>query len=126
LSFQGELVNTGLISGVQNGVYFGVGAHDDGIVVNQGTISSDSRAVNIDGDGLELVNEGSIVGTGNQRNGTVYVSSATKSPVQFSTPAPFRDVAPEPVTRPGTVCDSLAEQELMGRQRLPVTSSIPE
>ena len=73
LSFQGELVNTGVISGVQNGVYFGTGNHADGIVVNQGTISSDSRAVNIDGEGLELVNEGAIVGTGDQRNGTVYV-----------------------------------------------------
>ena len=73
LSFQGELVNTGLVAGVQNGVYFGTGDHTDGIVVNQGTISSDSRAVNIDGDGLELVNEGAIIGTGNQRNGTLYV-----------------------------------------------------
>ena len=73
LSFQGELVNTGLISGVQNGVYFGTGAHEDGIIVNQGTITSDSRAVNIDGDGLELVNSGAIVGTDDQRNGTVYV-----------------------------------------------------
>ena len=73
LGFQGELVNTGLIDGVQNGVYFGTGDHADGIVVNQGTIASDSRAVNIDGDGLELVNEGLITGTGDQRNGTVYV-----------------------------------------------------
>lgn len=73
LSFQGDLVNTGLVAGVQNGVYFGTGDHTDGIIVNQGTISSDSRAVNIDGDGLELVNEGAILGSGNQRNGTVYV-----------------------------------------------------
>jgi len=73
LSFQGELVNSGLVAGVQNGVYFGTGDHTDGIVVNEGTISSDSRAVNIDGDGLELVNSGAILGTGNQRNGTVYV-----------------------------------------------------
>ena len=28
--------------------------------------------MNIDGEGLTVVNEGSIIGTGNQRNGTVY------------------------------------------------------
>ena len=74
LSFQGELVNSssGVISGVQNGVYFGTGDHTDGVFVNQGTVTSDSRAVNIDGDGLQFVNDGAILGTGNQRNGTVY------------------------------------------------------
>jgi len=35
-------------------------------------ISSDSRAVNIDGDGLTLNNTGDILATGRQRNGTVY------------------------------------------------------
>ena len=35
-------------------------------------ISSDSRAFNIDGEGLTLNNEGTIEGTGAQRNGTVY------------------------------------------------------
>ena len=73
LSFEGELVNNGLISGVQNGVYFGTGDHTDGVVVNNGSITSDSRAVNIDGDGLTVVNTGEIVGTGDQRNGTLYV-----------------------------------------------------
>ncbi|MEL7471603.1 MAG: CHRD domain-containing protein, partial [Pseudomonadota bacterium] len=34
---------------------------------------SDSRALNIDGEGLTVVNEGQILGTGDQRNGTVYV-----------------------------------------------------
>ena len=79
LSFQGELVNTGLVAGVQNGVYFGTGDHTDGIVVNEGTISSDSRAVNIDGDGLELVNTGAILGSGNQRNGTVYADGTAEN-----------------------------------------------
>ena len=74
LSFQGELVNSadGVISGVQNGVYFGTGDHTDGLFVNDGTVTSDSRAVNIDGDGLQFVNAGAILGTGTQRNGTVY------------------------------------------------------
>ena len=80
VDFQGSLTNEadGVISGTQNGVYFGNatpaggGDHTGGVVRNEGTISSDSRALNIDGTGLTVVNEGSIIGTGNQRNGTVY------------------------------------------------------
>lgn len=74
VDFQGQLVNeeTGLFAGVQNGVYFGTGDHAGGSFVNRGTVTSDSRALNIDGDGLEVVNEGDILGTGSQRNGTVY------------------------------------------------------
>ncbi|MEM8791257.1 MAG: CHRD domain-containing protein [Pseudomonadota bacterium] len=75
IDFKGALVNEagGLIEGVQNGVYFGTGDHIGGSFVNRGTVTSDSRAVNIDGEGLEVVNEGQILGTGDQRNGTVYV-----------------------------------------------------
>ena len=47
LNFQGDLVNTGQISGVNNGVYFGTGDQNGGLVVNEGLISSDSRALNI-------------------------------------------------------------------------------
>ncbi len=74
VNFQGQLVNEegGVFAGVQNGVYFGTGDHNGGSFVNRGTVTSDSRAVNIDGEGLEVVNEGEILGTGNQRNGTVY------------------------------------------------------
>jgi len=72
IDFKGELRNDGTISGVQNGVYFGTGDHTGGSFVNTGTVTSDSRAVNIDGEGLEVVNEGDILGTGDQRNGTVY------------------------------------------------------
>ena len=80
VDFQGSLVNEagGVISGTQNGVYFGNatpaggGDHTGGVVRNEGTISSGSRALNIDGEGLSVINEGDIVGTGNQRNGTVY------------------------------------------------------
>ena len=80
VDFQGSLVNEagGVISGEQNGVYFGNatpaggGDHTGGVVRNEGTISSGSRALNIDGEGLTVINEGTIVGTGNQRNGTVY------------------------------------------------------
>ncbi|WP_425081991.1 beta strand repeat-containing protein [Ruegeria arenilitoris] len=74
VNFQGQLVNeeTGVFAGGQNGVYFGTGDHSGGSFVNRGTVTSDSRALNIDGEGLEVINEGDILGTGNQRNGTVY------------------------------------------------------
>jgi Ca2+-binding RTX toxin-like protein len=74
VNFRGQLVNeeTGVFAGGQNGVYFGTGDHTGGSFVNRGTVTSDSRAVNIDGIGLDVVNEGDILGTGDQRNGTVY------------------------------------------------------
>ncbi|MEO1397495.1 MAG: hypothetical protein AAFU56_01350, partial [Pseudomonadota bacterium] len=86
VSFQGEFDNSGEISGVQNGVYFGnpvdgQGADHTGGVFNNlegGTISSDSRAFNIDGIGLEVNNAGDILGTGNQRNGTVYADGTAQ------------------------------------------------
>ncbi|MEO0420552.1 MAG: autotransporter domain-containing protein, partial [Pseudomonadota bacterium] len=80
VSFQGVLDNSGTITGVQNGLYFGNptpaggGDFSQAIVNNSGTISSGSRALNIDGIGLTVNNlaGGQILGTGNQRNGTVY------------------------------------------------------
>ncbi|WP_299950407.1 hypothetical protein [uncultured Ruegeria sp.] len=77
LSFDGTIVNgrRGLIDGANNGLYFGDAAHD-ATVKNYGVIQSGSRAVNIDGTGVDLHNFGSILGTDNQRNGTVY-SDAT-------------------------------------------------
>ena len=77
VNFDGTITNgrRGEISGANNGLYFGTGEHD-AVVVNHGLISSDSRAVNIDGSGVELNNFGDIIGTGDQRNGTVY-SDAT-------------------------------------------------
>ena len=79
VDFQGELENDGTIKGSQNGVYFGTGDHTGGRVVNRGTISSDSRALNIDGEGLSVENSGTIVGTGNQRNGTVYADDTANN-----------------------------------------------
>ena len=77
VGFDGTITNGshGVIAGVNNGLYFGTGEHDAD-VKNYGTISSDSRAVNIDGTGVVLHNYGRIVGTGDQRNGTIY-SDAT-------------------------------------------------
>ena len=74
VDFQGSLINQrgGVFEGGQNGVYFGTGDHSGGEFVNSGLVTSDSRAVNIDGHGLSVENNGLILGTGNQRNGTVY------------------------------------------------------
>lgn len=81
IGFQGTLTNeaAGTISGAQNGLYFGNDAdHTGGVVNNLGTISSDSRALNIDGTGLVINNSGSILGTASQRNGTVYADSTAQ------------------------------------------------
>jgi len=77
VDFQGSLINQrgGEISGTQNGVYFGLGDHEGGRFINRGTVSSDSRALNIDGEDLRILNFGDIIGTANQRNGTVYADS---------------------------------------------------
>ncbi|WP_109355565.1 autotransporter domain-containing protein [Sphingorhabdus sp. EL138] len=86
VSFSGTIDNQagGTISGVQNGLYFGNatpagGGNFTGAVVNNaGIISSNSRALNIDGSGLVVNNTGSILGTANQRNGTVYADSTAQ------------------------------------------------
>ncbi len=84
VSFQGTFDNSGTISGVQNGVYFGNpveaggGDHTGGVFNNTGLVSSDSRALNIDGIGLTVDNSGTFLGTGNQRNGTVYADSTAQ------------------------------------------------
>lgn len=83
-SFAGTIDNSGTISGVQNGLYFGNATPAGGgdfsaaIVNNSGIISSGSRALNIDGTGLTVNNSGQIIGTGNQRNGTVYADSSAQ------------------------------------------------
>ena len=73
VDFNGELNNSGSIAGTQNGVYFGDADNTGGELNNDGLISSDSRALNIDGEGLTVNNNGAILGTDDQRNGTVYV-----------------------------------------------------
>ena len=74
VAFEGRIVNgrNGLISGPRNGLYIGNAEHNLQIV-NSGQIESGSRAVNLDGDNVTLINRGNIVGLGDQRNGTVYL-----------------------------------------------------
>lgn len=86
-SFQGTMNNSGTISGIQNGVYFGNptpaggGNHVGGVVNNLvgGVMSSDSRAFNLDGIGLTVNNEGEILATGVQRNGTFYADGTSEN-----------------------------------------------
>ena len=77
VAYDGRIVNNrqGVISGPRNGLYIGNAEHDL-TINNAGRIESGSRAVNIDGSGVSLQNSGTIIGTGDQRNGTVY-SDAT-------------------------------------------------
>ena len=62
--------NAGEIAGGFNGVDFTeVGT---GTLNNTGLVTSDSRAVQIEGDDVTINNDGAIIGTDDQRNGTVY------------------------------------------------------
>ena len=80
VDFDGEINNRGEIFGAFNGVFFSNGDHDAEINnARRGVIESDSRAVNIDGEDVTLNNRGDILGTGNQRNGTVYTNETTEN-----------------------------------------------
>ncbi len=74
VGYQGTIRNSGLISGPRNGLYIGNAEHQL-VIENEGggRIESGSRALNLDGDNVTVNNRGSIVGTGDQRNGTLYV-----------------------------------------------------
>ena len=72
VGFDGYINNEGLITGPRNGLYLGNANHNL-IINNAGSITSGSRAVNLDGDNILFNNTGSVLGTGNQRNGTVYI-----------------------------------------------------
>lgn len=75
VGYRGEINNTGSISGSQNGIYVGDAKHNSTITNEQsGIIESGSRVVNLDGEDLTFNNKGLAIGTGDQRNGTVYVS----------------------------------------------------
>jgi RTX calcium-binding nonapeptide repeat (4 copies) len=68
----GEILNTGLINGGRDGINFANGGQVSGVVRNKGTITSTSRAINIGGDQITVINEGLITTSADPRNGTVY------------------------------------------------------
>ncbi len=73
VGFHGTISNSGFIFGVRNGVYIGDGDHALTLLNEvDGLIASDSRAVNIDGTGVSVVNQGVIAGTDQSRNGVIY------------------------------------------------------
>ena len=74
VAFDGTITNErgGVISGPRNGLYIGNAEHDL-TIENEGRITSGSRAVNLDGDNVTFRNDGDVIGTGDQRNGTVYL-----------------------------------------------------
>ncbi len=74
-----SILNSGTIAGDFNGVNFVNGGNSSGSLLNFGTVSSDSRAVNIGGDGINIRNFGHIVGTGDQRNGTIYADGTAEN-----------------------------------------------
>jgi hypothetical protein len=72
----GEILNTGLINGGFNGINFANGGTSSGVVRNTSTITSESRAINIGGDQITIINSGEIITTANPRNGTIYSDSS--------------------------------------------------
>lgn len=70
----GKIFNSGTINGGRDGVNFANGGQVNAILHNQkdGIITSTSRAVNIGGNEVKLINEGLITTTSDPRNGTVY------------------------------------------------------
>ncbi|MEL6494653.1 MAG: calcium-binding protein, partial [Cyanobacteria bacterium J06623_7] len=69
--------NQGTIAGSLNGIDIdGSNFNLD----NSGLVSSDSRAVQIDnGNGSQINNSGAILGTDNQRNGTIYANDTANN-----------------------------------------------
>jgi len=62
----------GRITGPRNGLYIGNADHDL-TINNRGLIASGSRSFNIDGNNVTVNNGGLILGTDEQRNGTIYI-----------------------------------------------------
>ena len=72
VAIEGQINNNGSIAAPRNGLYIGDAEHNL-TINNAGRIESGSRAVNLDGDNIIFNNTGEVTGTGNQRNGTLYV-----------------------------------------------------
>ncbi|NJL84342.1 MAG: hypothetical protein HC890_18015, partial [Chloroflexaceae bacterium] len=69
--------NQGTIAGALNGIST---TSNNLILTNSGTITSDSRAIDLlGGDNLTITNSGTLLGTGDQRNGTIYSDNAASN-----------------------------------------------
>ncbi|MBD2302889.1 calcium-binding protein [Nostoc sp. FACHB-190] len=68
----GRIVNNGIINGGRDGVNFANGGRVNGVLFNTGIITSTSRAVNIGGNQVRVINQGLITTTADPRNGTIY------------------------------------------------------
>lgn len=68
----GEIFNSGEINGGFTGVNFDNGGEVSGSLINTGAITSTSRAINIGGSDIKVVNKGKIITTADPRNGVVY------------------------------------------------------
>ena len=64
--------NNGLVSGDFNGINIANNDFSSARITNRGIITSQSRAINIGGEGGVVVNYGDIVTSADPRNGTVY------------------------------------------------------
>ena len=71
--------NRGTISGDVNAIDFVNNGTASGTVVNIGTITSESRAINIGGDDTTIKNFGEIVTTEDPRNGVIYSNGSADS-----------------------------------------------
>ncbi|MBD0262947.1 MAG: hypothetical protein ICV78_09540, partial [Tolypothrix sp. Co-bin9] len=67
-----NIFNDGTIQGGRNAINLADDNRASASIFNNGTISSDSRAINIGGVGGVVVNNSSIITTGDPRNGTIY------------------------------------------------------
>lgn len=77
----GAIINSGTINGGRDGVNFGNGGQVSGTLRNLagGLITSASRAVNIGGDGNQIINAGLITTTADPRNGTIYADQSANN-----------------------------------------------
>ena len=76
LQNDGSLATTGITQTIQ------VNEDTSDATINNGTtgiITAESRAIDIRGDDVTINNSGSITGTGDQRNGTVYLDSSANN-----------------------------------------------
>jgi hypothetical protein len=74
-----RILNAGTIDGSFNGIDFENGGISSGKIINRGTITSESRAVNLGGKNVELENNSEIVTTASPRNGVIYADRTAKS-----------------------------------------------